>query len=312
MIQSESLPSACRLCGSTLLRERGTKQGRFRDLTFHFFECRVCTFLFVSPIVGPDIYDDRYYRGDGPDPLVDYDSEYTNYAATPRVYEFLDLNRLASQHVQNGLPDPGEPLRWLDYGCGAGGLLKFLRDRKTLSTKTGERAIEASGYDVGSYADKLSVADRLTIWTWDELQALPSGYFQIISCIEVIEHLPEPLTVLELLSRLLAPGGLLLLSTGNLRSPLARVLGIAFPYCVPEIHISYFSPASLRFIYGKVGLTPVNVRFHGALRFKFLKSIAPLLPARFAQLLSRLIPLLFALDLAYGVSAMPSATKEPA
>jgi len=81
-----------------------------------------------------------------------------------------------------------------------------------------------------------------------ELQALPSGTFDVISCIEVIEHIPEPRPTLELLARLLAPDGLLLLSTGNLRSPLARALGIAFPYCVPEIHVSYFGSASLKLI----------------------------------------------------------------
>ena len=86
-----SPPELCRLCGSTNLSKRGLKRGKFRPLDFHFYECRSCSFLFVAPILGPEIYDDRYYRGEGPDPLVDYESEYTNYAVTPRNYEFLDF-----------------------------------------------------------------------------------------------------------------------------------------------------------------------------------------------------------------------------
>src|SRR5271165_3545118 len=305
-----SPPERCRLCGSSSLRERGSRRGKFRPLDFHFYECKSCSFLFVAPVVGPEIYNDSYYRGDGPDPLVDYESEYANYAATPRNFEFLDLYWLAKDHLEkNPAALTKEPVRWLDFGCGAGGLLKFLRDRKTVQVRVQERKIEASGYDVGSYADKLSTIDKLEIWDWQELEKLPAGYFQIITCIEVVEHLPEPLLVIEVLARLLAPDGLLLLTTGNLGSPLAKLSGIRFPYCVPEIHVSYFTPISLRFAYERVGLRPVKVQFLDGLRFKFLKNVAPILPPRVAQTLAKSTILLRLLDFFYGVSAMPSATK---
>ena len=304
-------PERCRLCGSIRLKERGRKRGKCRPLDFHFYECKSCSFLFVSPVVGSEIYDDRYYRGDGADPLVDYESEYRNYATMPRNYEFLDLYRLAKEHFEkNPSALTGASIRWFDFGCGAGGLLKFLRDHKTVQVRDQEWKIEASGYDVGSYAEKLSTIDKLKIWDWQELEKLAPGYFQIITCIEVVEHLPEPLSVIELLGRLLAPDGLLLLTTGNLRSPLARMMGIGFAYCVPEIHVSYFTPSALRYAYERAGLKPVNVQFLGGLRFKFLKNVAPLLPPRLAETLARSTILLRLLDFLYGVSAMPSATKD--
>jgi SAM-dependent methyltransferase len=162
---------------------------------------------------------------------------------------------------------------------------------------------------VGSYAEKLGVIDNLKIWDRQELERLPAGFFQIITCIEVVEHLPEPLPVFELFARLLAPGGLLLLTTGNLRSPLATLLGIGFPYCVPEVHVSYFTPFALSYAYERVGLRPVKVQFQDGLRFKFLKNVAPLLPRRVAQTLARSAILLRVLDFLYGVSAMPNASK---
>ena len=286
------------------------KRGTFRPLDFRFLECKSCTFLFVSPVVGPDIYDDRYYRGEGPDPLVDYESEYEDYAATPRIYEFLDLYRLAKEHLGKSANTMSqESLRWLDFGCGAGGLLKFLGDRKTVVIRNQELGIEASGYDVGSYADKLQRIDQLKIWDWQELEELASGYFEIITCIEVVEHLSEPLPVFELFARLLAPNGLLLLSTGNLNSPLARLMGIGFPYCLPEIHVSYFTPFCLQSVYEEVGLRPVKVQFLDGLRFKFLKNVGTRLPRNLARMLSRSPILLRLLDFLYGVSAMPCATK---
>jgi 2-polyprenyl-3-methyl-5-hydroxy-6-metoxy-1,4-benzoquinol methylase len=326
MSEGFSPPERCRLCGSTNLSERGLKRGKFRPLDFHFYECKSCSFLFVAPVLGAEIYDDSYYRGEGPDPLLDYEAEYTNYAATSRNYEFLDLYRLAENHLEKnfdaccsaaGLTAETaefelieEPIRWLDFGCGAGGLLKFLRDRKTVQVRGHERKIEASGYDVGSYAVRLRARDQLKIWNRDELEKLPDGYFQIISCIEVVEHLPEPLPVFKLIARRLAPAGLLLLTTGNLRSPLARLMGIAFSYCTPEIHVGYFTPFALRYAYERVGLRPVKVQFLDGLRFKFLKNVAPLLPARLAQTLAGSTILLRLLDFLYGVSAMPSATKD--
>jgi 2-polyprenyl-3-methyl-5-hydroxy-6-metoxy-1,4-benzoquinol methylase len=305
-----SAPERCRLCGSSSLSERGSRRGKFRPLDFHFYECESCTFLFVAPVLGPEIYDDSYYRGEGPDPLVDYNSEYVNYLATSRIYEFLDFYRLAKEHLEKkaGTISRGS-FRWLDFGCGAGGLLKFLRDRNTMLVSDRELKIEASGYDVGSYAEKLSNIDNLKIWDWQELKELAAGHFQIITCIEVVEHLPEPMPVIELLAQLLEPDGLLLLTTGNLGSPLARLMGIGFAYCVPEIHVSYFTPCALKYAYGKAGLRPVKVEFLDGLRFKFLKNIAPILPPRLAQTLAKSAILLRALDFLYGVSAMPSATK---
>jgi SAM-dependent methyltransferase len=304
-------PKRCRMCGSNDLRGKGAKRGKFRPLDFHFYECKSCSFLFVAPVMGPEIYDDRYYRGDGADPLVDYGSEYANYATTPRNYEFLDLYRLAKEHLERNIDaHTEEPIRWLDFGCGAGGLLKFLRDRATVQVRDQERQIEASGFDVGSYAEKLETIDKLKIWDRNELEKVPAGYFQIITCIEVIEHVPEPLAIFELLARLLSPNGLLLLTTGNLDSPLAKLMGIGFSYCVPEIHVSYFTPFSLKYAYDRVGLRPVKVQFLDGLRFKFLKNVEKLLPPGLARALAKSTILLRFLDFLYGVSAMPSAIKE--
>jgi len=90
---------------------------------------------------------------------------------------------------------------------------------------------------------------------------------------------------------------------------LARLMGIGFPYCLPEIHVSYFTPFCLKSVYEKVGLRPVKVQFLDGLRFKFLKNVGTRLPRNLARMLSRSPILLRLLDFLYGVSAMPCATK---
>jgi hypothetical protein len=54
---------------------RGRKRGAFIPREFEFYTCRACELLFVEPFSGFEIYNDAYYRGAGPDPFVDYETE---------------------------------------------------------------------------------------------------------------------------------------------------------------------------------------------------------------------------------------------
>lgn len=305
----------CRACGSSRLALRGKKSGEFIREEFSFHACRDCELLFVEPFSGFEIYNDAYYRGAGPDPFVDYETEYRDYRRTDRALEFADLALLAEKHLAHSPSPPSSgspssaapaPLRWLDFGCGAGGFLKFLRERATFAG----RPLALTGHDVGSYAELLKSTDRFRILDFDEITREPSAQFDVISMIEVIEHLPEPASALALVSRLLKPGGLLLLTTGNLDSPVARRHGIYYRYCAPEIHVSLFNPRCLARLYAAHGLTPLSVRYHGAVVFKVVKSLRhrPVLRA-LANLALKFPPFVRFVDVLYGVSAMPCAVK---
>jgi 2-polyprenyl-6-hydroxyphenyl methylase/3-demethylubiquinone-9 3-methyltransferase len=51
------------------------------------------------------------------------------------------------------------------------------------------------------------------------------GRFDIVTCLEMLEHVPDPAAVIDAAVRLLKPGGLLFLSTIN-RNPKSFALGI--------------------------------------------------------------------------------------
>lgn len=342
----------CRVCGSGDLTLRGRKAGAFIRREFEFHACRACGFMFVEPFSGFAIYNDEYYRGHGPDPYVDYETEYRDWRRTDRVMEFQDLVDIAERHLSDGagskeqgagpnpfasgpapstlLPAPAaRSAAWLDFGCGAGAFLKFLRERGSIAG----RRLEVTGHDVGSYADLLKSQDGFRILSLDELSAeavvasrrdettrevvdwntgigRPDARYDVISMIEVIEHLPDPLEPLQLVARLLKPGGLLLLTTGNLASPIAQRQGIHYRYCAPEIHVSLFNPRCLETAYRRVGLEPVHVRYRGAVKFKVVKTLRHrrLLRA-LAGLALRFPPIVRLVDALYGVSAMPCAVK---
>jgi SAM-dependent methyltransferase len=300
----------CRVCGSFHVERWGAKRGRqFVDREFTFWRCRDCDVRFVEPVTGPEIYDEAYYQGRGVDPLVDYVAEYADYRRTPRLDEFEGLANLAERHFSSRADagTPG-PLRWLDYGCGAGGLLKYLRDRGSLGAANRERRIEVSGFDVGEYAERLR-ADGLPVHTLETLRRIPDSSLDVISLVEVIEHLDYPMDILADAARWLRPEGLLILTTGNLASPLARWQGIQFGYCIPEIHVTLWTPRALETAYARVGLVPFRARVSGSLRFKIRKNLGrfPSLKAITSVWLSP--PVLRGLDRLFGASAMPMAIK---
>src|SRR5258706_15724497 len=113
-----SAPPACRCCGSSQVALRGRKQGEFIRREFEFYACRDCGFMFVEPFSGYEIYNDAYYRGEGPDPYVDYETEYNDWRRSNRGLEFDDMARIAGDYFAKN--PPGKSVAWLDFGCGSG------------------------------------------------------------------------------------------------------------------------------------------------------------------------------------------------
>jgi SAM-dependent methyltransferase len=192
-------PRECRCCGSHRVRLRGRKPGEFLRREFEFHACDDCGFMMVEPFSGFEIYNDAYYRGAGPDPFVDYEAEYHNWRQSDRMLEFDDLASIAATHA--AAAPAAATLRWLDFGCGAGGFLKYLRARGDLAG----RPLDLTGHDVGSYADLLRDQDGFRILDLDALAREPDATYDVISLIEVIEHLPAPLEPMRLVARLLKP-----------------------------------------------------------------------------------------------------------
>ena len=97
----------------------------------------------------------------------------------------------------------------LDVGCGAGLLCEPLA---RLGAKV--TGIDASE-DVIAIAREHAAAMRLAIdYRAGDIQDL-EGQYDLITSLEVIEHVAEPAAFLRALAKRLAPGGLLILSTPN-------------------------------------------------------------------------------------------------
>jgi SAM-dependent methyltransferase len=303
----DKAPVACRLCGSLSVTRVGSKRGAFLKREFDFWHCPACDYMFVEPFPGYAVYDQAYYEGRGPDPYVNYESEHRDYRSTDRMIEFDDLWRVASGFVAGNFPEG--TVDWLDFGCGAGGLLRYLTDKGFFGSRGRRWPIRAAGHDVGTYADKLRADDGLRILSLEQLAAERAGSFDIISMIEVVEHLEFPDPVFALAARLLKPGGLLLLTTGNVAGPVPRMKGLDYGYILPEVHVGYFTPRALGTVYVRHGLRPVTFRYRGVVEFKVLKTLRTPGKQRLARLAMRLPFVVRALDWLFGTSRMPCAVK---
>ena len=125
----------------------------------------------------------------------------------------------------HGDPKVRDPLlgkRILDMGCGAGLLTEPLA--RMGGTVTG---VDAAQENIG-IAQAHAAQSRLTIdYRAGEIDAVRDETFDVITCLEVIEHVADPVRFIAELAGLLAPGGLMILSTPN-RTALSRlaVIGI--------------------------------------------------------------------------------------
>jgi SAM-dependent methyltransferase len=67
----------------------------------------------------------------------------------------------------------------------------------------------------------------------------------VIVLFDVIEHLPQPRETLALCERHLAPNGIIVITTGDFGSPLARIMGKRWRLMTPPQHLWFFTRESM-------------------------------------------------------------------
>jgi SAM-dependent methyltransferase len=264
--------------------------------TFDLLRCPGCRFVFVaSPRTDfADLYNDAYYAGRGADTSVDYVAEMRD-PATIRTYEWRGI-----LHAVERLAPVDSTTRWLDFGCGLGGLVRWVR---------AHRGCSIFGYEDGYAADFLE-AERIPRFSSAQL-ASQAGTFDVVTAIEVLEHSTDPNATLTQITSLLRPGGTVFLTTGN-AEPFADRLTTWSYTAVPDVHVSFFEPTTLAGAMTRAGLEPLTPGygpgFDDIIRYKVLKGLG----VRRRSVWERLMPwplVSRVVDRKYRVSAMPAGRR---
>jgi 2-polyprenyl-6-hydroxyphenyl methylase/3-demethylubiquinone-9 3-methyltransferase len=136
------------------------------------------------------------------------------------------LNPLRLGYVQSRSPLSGR--RVLDVGCG-GGILSESMARvgaHVLGIDMAAAALQVA--ELHALEQDVALAYRRI--SAEELAAEVPGAFDVVTCMEMLEHVPDPPSVLSALGRLVRPGGDVFVSTinRNAKSFLMAIVGAEY------------------------------------------------------------------------------------
>jgi 2-polyprenyl-3-methyl-5-hydroxy-6-metoxy-1,4-benzoquinol methylase len=158
--------------------------------------------------------------------------------------------------------------RFLDVGCGGGFLVEV----------AAALGWQAEGLEVSQAAAEFGRSRGTVIHAGTLEEAdLPESVFDLITMMEVVEHVADPVDLLMRAGRLLRPGGALYLTTPNWGSLSRRFLGKRW-FPVSREHVVYFAPGTIRTALGKAGLRRVRTETANIQPHEILARFRPAAP----------------------------------
>jgi SAM-dependent methyltransferase len=208
---------------------------------YDILKCRSCGVLFRADLPDSDslreIYGAAYFTASAGDTggqgYADYLGEAPNHRANAQA-----RIRLLEKYLT--------PARLLDVGCAAG----FFLDEARRAGWEGE-GVEVSAGMVDHARNQLGLSVHDAPFADVELD---SESFDAVTMWDYIEHSADPAGDLRHSSRLLRPGGVLALSTGDARSMIARLSGSRWHLLTPRHHNFFFTQRSLQQAFASAGM----------------------------------------------------------
>lgn len=132
-----------------------------------------------------------------------------------------DINPLRLNYIDERAPLSGKKV--IDVGCGGG----------ILSESMAQRGAEVTGIDMGEaplavariHAEKSGVTVNYHHSTAEQMAEENPAQYDVVTCLEMLEHVPDPSSVIEACSKLVKPGGHVFFSTIN-RNPKSFLFAI--------------------------------------------------------------------------------------
>ena len=154
----------------------------------------------------------------------------------------------------------------LDVGCGNGGFLTYMKERgwDVYGIDNSPHAVQIAGITLeGKVRHVCDLSEA----------SFPSGHFDVITLFEVFEHLPEPLSTLREIRRILKVDGLLFFSVPNFASLEKMVFGPWWNGLDAPRHLFQYGPKTIKRLMEAAGFQTVTVKSVSAHNIQVRKSL---------------------------------------
>lgn len=223
-----SVKRNCPACSSAEARTRGEKNG------YEILACKGCGTLYTSRVPPPQS-----------ESAYDYESYYTEENLTAPDFVFKRLEEIVA-----GFSPYGQNKRLLDVGFGSGVIMQ-----------TAARAgWTVMGQEISGTAVAHARSLGFEVFRGELVDAkYEDDYFDVITCSEVFEHVPDPRELAFEMARILRPGGLLWATTPHGKSISERLLKLKWSLNCPPEHLQLFSIKGMKHLLKEAGFRRFKV-----------------------------------------------------
>ncbi|PCK10086.1 MAG: hypothetical protein COA42_00380 [Alteromonadaceae bacterium] len=241
----------CLACGSD------NQAFRFKKYGFTHVECVDCLTMFVSPRPGDEAIGAFYNDYEAPqywtDVLIATASDRKKVQHAPRI-----------EKIRQAAETYGIELSSLiDVGAGNGIFAQAAQESEIFNSVI---ACDLSDKCINSCAEKGLEVFHGPVGNYD-------GSASLITMNDLIEHVPDPLKLLQECHSTLNDDGMLMLSTPNGRGFDFLLLGEKTQNVTPPEHLQYFNPSSMTTLLERAGFEVLEVTTPGVLDVWIIKSL---------------------------------------
>lgn len=207
---------------------------------YQIVKCKNCTFVYALPLPSDEDLRKFYANADKYDTYLKKLTKIKRLKRRLRYYFY-------ARGIKKYFPRD-KKIRLLELGCYHGDFLLSLKD---------DPRFEASGIDIDVAGLKIARELGLKVYegTLDDVQ-FDDDSFDCVFASHVLEHVRDPIGVLQQINRILAKGGVLVVIVPCVSHIKAKIYGKKWKYYGPPAHLWYFSNQTFKLYLEKVGLIP--------------------------------------------------------
>ena len=211
--KNNNAPKNCLICGYPAKK--------FSEKSGHLiYKCINCGFGFTDSL--------NAQKGD-------YHRDET-YRIEERLFDNIFLRRVDEvvKFIKTG--------KVLDIGCSTGIMLSIFK----------QRGFDVKGVEISKKAAEIARSKGIDVVVGPFEKIQFSEKFNLVILNHTLEHLENPLEVLEKVKKILKPKGYLMIDLPNFDSPIAKLLKSKWPHLLPDEHLWHFTPKSFSIIFKKM------------------------------------------------------------